>query len=318
MPRFDLPAKHTCTQQATSSGKNAVQVLVIGATGYVGSHVADHLARHGHCVIGHARNESSAAKIRIAGHSTHVSDLADHASLIALARQVDATVFAPQLHADDEHIAVAALLRGYRKTGKTFVFTSGTGVLGQRTAGEWSEDCFAEDDPFVPPRSIARRVETENLVRAAAAADVRSAVVRPPMIWGDGRHLIIEFIEESIRVTGAACYIGRGLNLYSHVHIDDLADVFRRVIERGRAGALYHAVGGELNNRCIAELLAKREGCDTRSISIDQAIELWGKFASLIVLGASSRSRSPRARQELGWTPLRLDLIDAILRNDLS
>jgi nucleoside-diphosphate-sugar epimerase len=302
----------------TQSEKSAMRVLVIGATGYVGSHVAKHLAQHRHTVIGHARNENSAGKIRIAGHSAHVSDLADHEVLVALARQADATVFAPQLLADQEHTVVAALLEGYKDTGKTFVFTSGTGVLGQRTAGEWSEDSFAEDDAFVPARSIARRVETENLVRAAAASGVRSAVIRPPMIWGSGRHPIVEFIEESIRVTGTACYIGRGLNLYSHVHIDDLAEVFRRVIARGSPGALYHAVAGELSNRCIAELLAKRAGCDTRSISMDEAIELWGKFPSLIVLGASSRSRSPRTRTELDWSPSRLDLIDAILRDDLN
>jgi nucleoside-diphosphate-sugar epimerase len=295
-----------------------MQILVIGATGYVGSHIANCLARHGHDVTGHARNAEGAAKIHAAGHQARVGDLADRTGLVTLARQADATVFAPQLLADEEYAVVSALLEGYRDTGKTFVFTSGTGVLGQRTAGEWSEASFAEDDAFTPPKSIARRVETENLVRAAAASGVRAMVVRPPMIWGHGRHLMVEFILESIRKTGVACYVGRGLNLYSHVHVDDLTEVFRSAIERGCAGALYHAVGGELNNRCIAELLAQRMGCKTRSVSMDEAIKLWGKFPSLIVLGASSRSRSPRTSRELDWRPARVELIDAILSGELN
>jgi nucleoside-diphosphate-sugar epimerase len=121
----------------------------------------------------------------------------------------------------------------------------------------------------------------------------------------------------SYEKTGAVCYIGEGLNCYTTVHVDDLADLYLAAAERGAAGALYHAASGEVPNRAIAELLAKRLGCETRSVTMDEAMEIWDKFAVLIVLAASSRSRSPRSREELGWVPTRTDIIGEFLTGEL-
>jgi nucleoside-diphosphate-sugar epimerase len=213
---------------------------------------------------------------------------------------------------EPEHAAVAAFLDRMVGTGKTFIFTSGTGVLGQRTGGDWSQDSFAEDDPFTPARSIARRVETEDLVRAAAARGVRGIVLRPPLVWGPGDHGHVASIYRSVARTGAACYVGRGLNCYSNVHIDDLSRLYELALEKGAPGALYHAVAGEIPNRWIAEAVARDLGVEARSLTMEEAFEVWGKFAALIVMGASSRSRSPRARDELGWVPEHLDMLSQI------
>lgn len=291
-----------------------MKVFIVGATGYIGSHAARRLQAAGHAVVGFARSAAGAQVLREAGLQAHVGDVADLADLRAAVQRADATIFAPQLTAEEEYVTVAALLDA--SAGRRFIFTSGTGVLGQRTAGAWSEDSFAEDDAFTPSRSIARRVETENLVRASVAQGVHGIVLRPPMIWGHRRYVAVDLIAESIRRTGAACYVGDGLNLYSNVHVDDLADLFGLALEKGQAGALYHSVSGELNFRHVAELLARRLGVPTRSVSMDEAIEIWGKFPTLIVLSVCSRSRSPRARRELGWTPTRLGLPDAILNDD--
>jgi nucleoside-diphosphate-sugar epimerase len=141
-------------------------------------------------------------------------------------------------------------------------------------------------------------------------------VVRPPAIWGDGEHRFVEHLLHSIEATGAACYIGRGLNLYTHVHVADLAELYRLALEKGTAGALYHATAGELNNRSMAEYVARRQGVEARSVSVSEAMEIWGKFTVLVVLGASSRSRSPRARRELGWAPRHPDVAEAILKGE--
>ncbi len=291
-----------------------MKIFVIGATGYIGSHAAKHLSAQGHDVIGFARDEGGGAKLRELGITPSIGDVSRLPELCSQALRADLTLFAPQLMADEEYSTVAALLDAYRDTGKAFVFTSGTGVVGQRTAGVWSEDSFAEGDAFTPPKAIARRVETEQLVRASAAHGMRGIVVRPPMIWGHGVMVAVDLIAESVRKTGAACYVGDGLNLYSNVHVDDLSALFQAVAARGQAGALYHCVSGELSYRCMAEFIAQRLGCRTRSVSMDDAIALWGKFPALFVLGASSRSRCPRARQELGWQPTRVDLIDELMQ----
>jgi nucleoside-diphosphate-sugar epimerase len=295
-----------------------VNIFVIGATGFVGSNIVRRLAASGYSVTGFARDTAGAAKVSASGGAPHIGEF-DLTLLTELARAADATVFAPQLPDQDrEYEVVSSLLSALEGTDRGFLFTSGTGVLGQRTDGAWSEDSYAEDDSFVASKGLLRRRETEDLTRAAAGRGVRAMVVRPPLIWGEGYHGFVDQILTSIEKTGAACYIGSGLNLYSHVHVADLAEVYQLAIETGRAGGLYHAVAGELNNRMLAELVARQQGVSTRSVTIAEAIDIWGKFVTLVVLSVCSRSRSPRSRRELGWRPRLLDPTDAILAGELN
>ena len=128
-------------------------------------------------------------------------------------------------------------------------------------------------------------------------------VVRPPQVWGRGGSKQIPAIFESVAKCGAACYVGAGLNLYSHVHVDDLAELYRLALDRGVAGALYHGVAGEVNWRTIAEAVAEVMGCGTRSVTFEQACEIWGPMYADLFFGVSSRSRAVRSRAELGWSP---------------
>lgn len=295
-----------------------MNIFVIGATGFVGSRIVRQLSASGDTVTGFARDAAGAAKVSASGGTPHIGEF-DLSLLTELCRAADATVFAPQLpEQDQEYEVVSALLSALEGTGKAFLFTSGTGVLGQRTDGAWCEESYAEDDPFVTSKYLLRRRQTEELTRAAGERGVRAMVVRPPLIWGEGFHGFVDQILTSIERTGTACYIGNGLNLYSHVHVEDLAELYQRVIDRGQSGGLYHAVAGELNNRMLAELVARQQGVSTRSVTIAEAIDIWGKFTTLIVLAVCSRSRCPRSRQELGWLPHHLDPTDAILAGDLN
>lgn len=238
-------------------------------------------------------------------------DLNERLSLVLeAASRHDVIVYAAQLMLEEEHDVVGRLLDVAADQRKTLIFTSGTGVLGQLTGGAWSEDAFAEDDPFTPSRFLGRRVETENQVRNDGRC--RGIVIRPPMVWGPGDHGHMALIYESVAKTGAACYVGQGLNLYSHVHVEDLADLYEAAIVQGTGGGLYHAVAGETPNRWIAEAVARDMGCETRSVTMDEAMNIWSKFAVLVVLASSSRSRSPRARLELEWSPRHIDLLSMI------
>lgn len=113
----------------------------------------------------------------------------------------------------------------------------------------------------------------------------------------------------SARKTGAVCYVGRGLNVYSNVHVDDLAELYRLALEKGKAGALYFGVSGELSYGMMARVIAQHLGLPTRSVTVEEACEIWDKFMGKIVLQSCSRQRSPRARAELGWAP-RADRLD--------
>jgi nucleoside-diphosphate-sugar epimerase len=286
-----------------------MKILVVGATGYVGSHAARHLAAAGHDVVGTYRSPAGREKVEALGARAAHADLDRPGSLDDLLIEADATLYAAQLLLEPEHQAAAQILGRLEGTDKTFLFTSGTGVLSQKTDGRWSEDTFTEDEPFVPSKWLVRRTETEALVREAESREVRAMVVRPPMIWGNGQCGLIRAFYRSARQTGDVCYIGPGLNLYSNVHVEDLAELYRRALESGSAGALYHCVGGEVAHRTLAEAVARQLGCATRSIDFAEAERIWGKFFALIIMSTCSRSRSPRARRELGWAPTRLDMV---------
>ena len=103
------------------------------------------------------------------------------------------------------------------------------------------------------------------------------------------------------------------MHTYSNVHVEDLAEVFRLAIDRGIAGAAYHAVAGEANYRTIAEAVARVMGCSTRSISFDEACDIWNPWYVMFGMSANSRTRAERTTSELGWVPKHTDLIDDIL-----
>lgn len=291
---------------------HSTSVFVSGATGFVGGAIARHLASQGRHVLGLARSTGAHERLDALGLGVVSGDLeGDLDPVLAAAMASDAVIFAAQLAPEVEHRAVFALLDALAGSRKTFIFISGTGVFLQRTGGAWSPDSYAEDEPFPVEPLAARRVEVEALVRDAASRSVRSIVVRPPLLWGPDDHGHVAMTYRSVAVTGAACYVGSGLATYSHLHVDDLATLVALADERGRAGALYHGVAGEIPNRWIAEAVARDMGCATRSLGLEEAVEVWGDFGALI-MGASSRSRTQRTPRELGWAPTHTDMLTMI------
>lgn len=287
-------------------------VLVLGATGFVGGGVARHLVRNGYRVSGPARSDVKAAQLTDAGIEPIQGDIeTDFSAVLAAARAADAVVNAAQIAPQAEQQAVLGLLEALTGSGKSFLFLSGSGVLCQRTNGAWSADSFAEDDEFIPEPLAIARVETERRVRDASKEGVRAIVVRPPIIWGPGDHGHVSMVYQSVSATGAACYVGDGLATYGNVHVDDNADLFGRALQSGEAGALYHAVAGETANRWIAEAVARDLSVPTRSVTMTEAAEIWGEFGALI-MSVSSRVRDATSRAALGWSPHHTDMLSEI------
>lgn len=289
-----------------------MRVMVFGASGYIGSHIARRLSETGHVVTGVARSEQSAEIIRGCGIAAVIADVTDLGRLGEIVAEQHAVVWAAQLMLEDEAAVISALVTCLAGSDRALIFTSGTSVMSIATGGDWDERSFAEDEPFTPRRQIAPRLEIEDLVRSATDRGVRGMVVRPPLVWGNGGCRLVADLYHSARVVGEVCHIGRGLNVYSNVHVEDLAELYRLALERGVAGALYFAVTGEVSYGVMAREVARTLGVPTRSVSVDEAVNIWDRFMATIVLQSCSRQRSPRARNELGWSPSpgRLDILD--------
>lgn len=293
-----------------------MKVLVIGATGYVGSHVAKAMRKRGHTVIGLARNDANVGTLQAEGFASVKGSLDDLAALEQAVGDFEIVVMAAMVPFDQEQDIMDCIVRGCTK-GKPqhLLFTSGSGVLSiESLDGRWSQYTFAEDDPFPFPvrENRAFRIETEDTVRSASNDKLNTYVIRPPLIYGNGGSIQIPQIFESARATGSACYLGHGLNLYSAVHVEDLAEVYCLTIEKGTGGALYHAVSGEANFRSIAEAVATVVGCETKSLNYQEACDLWGAFWVNIALAVNSRSIAQRTVAELGWEPKHIDVIEDI------
>jgi len=287
-----------------------MRVFLMGANSYIGKALGKLLLQHGHSVSALARSEDSGRELVERGIGPVAGQVDEVACVTRALAEHDACVWLSFISWRRERDAVAGLLSALDGSGKTFIFTSGTAVLGiPSPTGDWHEGSFAEDDSFSPPDALAFRRETEERVREFGLRNVRAMVVRPPLVWGQGGGRQVTWLFETAVKTGAVCYIGRGLNVYSHVHVTDLAELYCLALERGLAGALYHAVAGEVCFGAMAEAVAQVLGCPVRSVSLEQMAEILGRGTAEIAFGLNSRSRCPRSRAELGWRPQHCDLI---------
>ncbi len=289
-----------------------MKVFIIGARGYVGSHVARRLRADGHSVSGLARSLEAAAALEAEGILAVPGDLTGLAPVRAATLEADATILCALANYEDDEIMIKSLLASLSGTGKAFVLTSGSGVLSLPSPeGQWHEQSFAEDDPFVPAPALIARVRAEQAVLSTPG--LRGCVIRPPLIWGNGGSRQVPAIFESVARTGAACYVGRGLNCYSHLHIEDLSRLFSLVVEKGTAGSVYHALAGEENFRSLAQAVARVKGVEARSVTAEEARGIWGERAERFFM-MCSRTRSAKTQQALGWRPTRFDLVEDIVK----
>ncbi len=122
------------------------------------------------------------------------------------------------------------------------------------------------------------------------------------------------------RKLGSAKYIGQGANVWSNVHIDDLADLYVRVLERAPPSAFYYAENGDNSMREIATAISRMLGFggSTGSMSTTEAIGEYGEPMTMYSLGSNSRVRAVRARVELGSAPSRIALLDDIERGSCA
>jgi len=293
-----------------------MKVFVTGASGYIGGSVAAALRGAGHRIVGLVRSAQKAPLVLALGIEAASGTLEDGALLARLARDADAVVHA----ADADHrSAVDAMLAALAGSGKAFVHTSGSSIVGDKAWGEPGAEIHDDETPFTPGPGRAARVAVNERVLAAAREGVRAAVVSPSLIYGPGRGAHRESIQVPrlaalARKSGVARHVGRGENLWSNVHIDDLADLYLRVLANAPAGASYYAANGECSMRRLCEAISRALGWDgrTQGMSKQEAIAEFGEGPAAYTYGSNSRVRATRARRELGWAPRHDALLESL------
>jgi nucleoside-diphosphate-sugar epimerase len=140
-------------------------------------------------------------------------------------------------------------------------------------------------------------------------------------IFGAGRGLSadsvqIPFLVRNAREQGAVQIVGRGVNRWGNVHIDDLVDLYVRALADAPAGAFYFAVSGEASFADIGGALAARLALPLVSIPLDEATTRWGEARARYTFGSNCAVRATRAPRELGWLPRHAD-VTAWIRDEM-
>jgi nucleoside-diphosphate-sugar epimerase len=287
-----------------------MKIFVTGATGFVGSAIVQELLHSGHQVLGLARSDEKAAALKAVGADVHRGSLENLESLRRGADLADGVIHTGFNHdfskfkanCEADRLAIEAIGSVLAHSGRTFVVTSGIGILppGQLNTEETKPATGAAAHP---------RAATEEAVQRLASQGVPVSIVRlSPSVHGVGDHAFVPILINLAREKGFSAYPGAGDNRWPAVHRLDAAHLFRLALERGPVGGCFHGVAEEgLPFREIAEAIGRRLHLPAVSLDANQAAGHFGWFAHFAAMNTMASSQHTRAL--LGWEPSQPGLI---------
>ncbi|WP_426088441.1 NAD-dependent epimerase/dehydratase family protein [Janthinobacterium sp. PSPC1-1] len=284
-----------------------MKLFITGATGFVGGSVARRLIEAGHSVRGLVRDSAKAEQLKAIGITPVLGTLEDHALLVSEAKLADGVINM----ADSDHMAaIESFIEGLTGSNKPLLHTSGSSVIGDDARGlRLNEAIFDEDTPLLIDPAKQPRRDVDLRVLRAGTEGVRGVVICPSNIYGTGTGLTpvsfqIPFLVNRARENGVVRIVGTGVNRWSNVHIDDVAELFLLAVEKAPAGAFYFIENGEDSFADIGAAIARRMQLGpVEFVSAEEAAKEWGEMHAFFTFGTNSRVRAKRARCELGWTP---------------
>ncbi len=287
-----------------------MKILLTGATGYVGSVVAERLQEHGHELVVLVRDGRRSRDLP-AGADPVVGDLADPSGLRQTLPPVDGVVhLASATPADKELVDV--LSGTVEGPDGPLVWTSGVWVLGA-TTGTVADEL----SPTRPIELVAQRPEVESAV--AARRDVRPVVLRPGIVHGRGGG-IPRLLVDMAREHGTGRVVGDGSARWPMVHLDDLADLYVAALERAAPGAVLHGVAeAGVPAADLARAAATVAGAPPEVEpwpTADAATTLGAAFAEALALDQAVSAT--RTRFALGWHPRRVGALTDIAAGSYS
>ena len=284
-----------------------MKVALTGATGFVGSHVLTELRKHGHEVTALVRDDGQADIIAGRGATWAVADLYDRPAVAGLLSNADGVIHTASpgdaTSADLDSAVVDAVTDAFAGTGKPYLQISGLWVYGANPS-------ISEESAFNAPALVSWKEPIER--RVLGAPGIRGAVIVASTAYGDGGGGIPGLLLGSPRDdAGNLIMLGTGQQHWSTVHVADLADFFRRVLENDSARGRY-VIGNGLSPT-VAELTqaaAVAAGAPGAVPGSDDEARarLGDYFAEVLLLDQGTVAA--RARAELGWHPSHPSLVD--------
>ncbi|WP_433731849.1 NAD-dependent epimerase/dehydratase family protein [Nocardia sp. CA-129566] len=224
-----------------------MNVLLTGATGFLGRRVVHRLVADGHDVSALIRGTG-----RRIPHATVVpGSLEDVAAWEERLAGIDVVVhaaglvstWAPQREFDEaivegtREVLAAAVRHGVRR----FVYISSESVLqGGRPLLDITE---SQPTPAVPSSGYAQaKLAAEHLIRAHAGA-IETIVLRPTFIWGSGSGQLADLAARAR--AGRLPLVDKGMASFEHVHVDNVAAAVAAALSDGTPGGTYLITNAE-------------------------------------------------------------------------
>jgi nucleoside-diphosphate-sugar epimerase len=305
-----------------------VKVLVTGATGFTGGHLARALAARGDEVRALVRDASRARELAARGVSIVEGDLGRRETLAAAVEGVEVVYNIAALYRQASlpertyHTvnaeAVGWLIDAAARAGaRRVVHCSTVGVHGD------IEHPPANEDAPLRPGDVyqATKVEGERMAREAASrTGIEVVVTRPSGIYGPGDRRLLKLFRGVARRRFVV--LGDGKIFYHLTHVDDLVEGFRLAATVPQAaGRTYILAGGEVTtlNELVATI-ADEAGVAPRNVHLP-VWPFWALGAACEAVCAPfgleppiyrrrvdffTKSRAfdiSRARHELGFSP---------------
>jgi nucleoside-diphosphate-sugar epimerase len=280
-----------------------MKIFLTGATGYIGSAVLDAALRASHQVTALVRTPQAADALASRGVTPVLGDLSTVKSYRAAADSHDAYIHtaadsSPKREEVDRK-AIETLMGLASARAKSapvsFVYTSGIWVLGSNAQ---PMDESAQPNPG---QLLGWRPDHEQMVLQAAGPNLRTAVIRPGIVYGGNRGIVSDLLKNALN--GLIRVIGTGDNHWPLVYDRDLADLYVRVASMPEGSGMYHAndEGDETVNAVVEEIVAHLSTSpDVRHVPLEEARKKLGAYADALAL--DQIVRGPRARA-LGWSP---------------
>ncbi|HEX9624036.1 MAG TPA: NAD-dependent epimerase/dehydratase family protein [Streptosporangiaceae bacterium] len=287
-----------------------MKVALTGATGFIGSHILTELQEHGHEVTALVRDDTQADIVKARGATPVVIDLYDRPAVATLLTTADGAIHTASpgdaTSADLDSAVVDAVTRAFAGTGKPYLHISGVWIYGDNTS-------ITEDSPLSAPALVSWKEPIER--RVLGTTGMRGAVIVSSVAYGDGGGIPGLLLGSPRDDAGNLIMLGTGQQHWSTVHVADLADAFRRVLERDTARG-YYVIGNGANQTVgeLTEAAAVAAGAPGAVPgSEDEArARLGDYFAEVLLLNQGTGA--DRARTDLGWQPSRPTLADEFRR----
>jgi nucleoside-diphosphate-sugar epimerase len=284
-----------------------MRVALTGASGFVGSHVLTELHEHGHEVIALIRDDAQADRVAAHGATPTRVDLYDRQAVVSLLSSADGAIHTASpgdaTSADLDTAVADAAIEAFAGTGKPYLQISGLWIYGDNLS-------ISEESPIEAPALVSWRDPIER--RVLSVDEMRGVVITSGVAYGDGGGGVPGVILGSPRDDdGNLIMLGAGHQHWATVHVADLAEAFRRVLEYDSARGRY-VIGNGLN-QTVAEITEAAAGVAGAPGAVpgsdDEArARLGDYFAEVLLLDQSTTAA--KARNELDWRPSHPGLVE--------